>query len=801
MRKHSRVRVRRGFFVDVKTIGAALTSRSDTLASLAEFLGVKSRKMATEEHGRRLAADYIEYAVNDTQVTWECFAELAQRYAAHQLTRTPLHRIASEAGLGKAYLSEMGIESWRLVQPDFPPELTDIVMQSYFGGRSEVRLRRGVRQVLYCDFLSMYPTVCTLMGLWPWVIAKGIDCRETTDQTREFLDRVTIVDLQTPDIWRKLHTLVQIAPDDDILPVRAQYGGEAQYTIGLNHLTSDQPHWYTLADCISAKILGGKSPRLIKALTFEPRDIQAGLRPIEIGGNPDFRVDPREDDFFKRVIELRAPVKAAMKTCEPSELEALDSQQLALKILANSTSYGIFMEMSVEALAEPTPALSYTEDGRSSSISIRQAEQPGRYFHPLLATLITAAARLMLGIAEQLAIKVGLDWAICDTDSMAFAKPPEMTNAEFYGRVDGIRAWFGALNPYDNAGDLLKLEDANFALSGGKATAGLLPLFVFAISAKRYSLFNIDETGQPIVRKASAHGLGHLMAPYGGDGAPASIPRPATSLKAIGVERWQHDVWYRFVEATLNCHPDQPQLDDLPGFDRPAASRYGATTPPLLGWFARYNDEKDYSVQVRPFNFLTAFQARRALPAIWDITERQTLLRKPSRKQIDLPRPIAPFDTDPARAADQSFDRLTGDPISADGLKTYAETLAQYHLHPESKFGNADYLDSGSTERRHIRVTGVRRIGKEANRWEEQFYLGYDPEAQIEYGMAEASTAFVHARICAASRVHGQRALARASGVSRERLRLFIAGKTKLRERNVARVLGAISHLTNTGYR
>jgi DNA polymerase type B, organellar and viral len=166
MRKHSRVPVRRGFFVDAKTIGAALTSRSDTLASLAEFLNVPSRKLTTEEHGGPLTREYLDYAMQDVQVTWECYAELHQRYAKHGLTQTPIHRIKSEAGIGKAYLKEMVIKPWRLVQPDFPAEMINIIMQTYFGGRSEVHLRRIIAQVLYCDFLSMYPTVCTLMGLW-----------------------------------------------------------------------------------------------------------------------------------------------------------------------------------------------------------------------------------------------------------------------------------------------------------------------------------------------------------------------------------------------------------------------------------------------------------------------------------------------------------------------------------------------------------------------------------------------------------------------------------------------------------
>jgi hypothetical protein len=58
---------------------------------------------------------YLAYALQDVQVTWECYAELSQRYAAHLLTQTPMHRIKSEAGIGKAYLKEMGIQPWRLM--------------------------------------------------------------------------------------------------------------------------------------------------------------------------------------------------------------------------------------------------------------------------------------------------------------------------------------------------------------------------------------------------------------------------------------------------------------------------------------------------------------------------------------------------------------------------------------------------------------------------------------------------------------------------------------------------------------
>jgi hypothetical protein len=50
----------------------------------------------------------------------------------------------------------MGVRPWRELQPNFPNALIGAIMSSYFGGRAEVHLRREVRQVLYCDFLSMY---------------------------------------------------------------------------------------------------------------------------------------------------------------------------------------------------------------------------------------------------------------------------------------------------------------------------------------------------------------------------------------------------------------------------------------------------------------------------------------------------------------------------------------------------------------------------------------------------------------------------------------------------------------------
>ena len=198
----------------------------------------------------------------------------------------------------------MGVRPFREVQPDFPPHLTGLIMSAYFGGRAEVHWRREIRQVLYCDFLSMYPTVCTLMGLWRFVIAQGMEWSDFDQENSgarqfDFVGRIA-----APEFWPLLTTIVRVAPQADIFPVRAKYDGKSQ-TIGFNYLTSDIPLWLTLADVIAAKLQTGKSPEIIEAITFSPKEPQSGLRAISIAGNSDYRVDPAKDDFFKRLIDLR----------------------------------------------------------------------------------------------------------------------------------------------------------------------------------------------------------------------------------------------------------------------------------------------------------------------------------------------------------------------------------------------------------------------------------------------------------------------------------------------------------------
>jgi hypothetical protein len=276
-----------------------------------------------------------------------------------------------------------------------------------------------------------------------------------------------------------------------------------------------------------------------------------------------------------------------------------------------------------------------------------------------------------------------------------------MGEREFVARARRVQAWFDPLNPYTKPQPLFKIEDQNFKLGpDARPTDQLAPLYGFGVSAKRNVLFNLDRDRRPILRKVSAHGLGHLVSPYDADHAPASVPPPVVPLAELEVERWQYDLWYRITHAALGEHPEQLDLGGLPGFDQPAATRYGATTPELLAWYRTFNEGRLYEEQVRPFGFLIAFQA------------------KTSPELGEFPRIVAPFDKDVTTAAARAFDRRTGKRVPCYQLKTYRQAIAQYHLHPEAKFAGGDYTDSGLTRRRHVTVATVTYIGKEANEWD-----------------------------------------------------------------------------------
>lgn len=724
------VPARRGFFVDVKTLAMAQLSRKHSLDSLAASLKTATQKMKVEHHGGPLTPEYIRYGFTDVQVTWECYRKLVDMYAQHRLERGP-HQILSEASVGKAYLESMRVQPFFAFQNSEPRANLGRNMSTYYGGRAESGIRRKATQVMYCDFKSMYPTVNGLMGSTRFVTAQGYVEEDTTEATQAFLDAVTVEDLLRPETWRKLPTIVQMKPKDDLLPARMRYTPDHKdrkkkadsFTIGLNHIRSDLPLWFMMPDVIASKMLTGKAPKIESAITFVPGPQQEGLQPIRLFGRDEYTIDPRKDDIFIRLIDMRDEAKANR-----------DPLEKVMKIIANATCYGIYAEVQRDDAPKPESIDVHGPHGEGGTMLSQAVEEPGEYFHPVLAPLITSAARLMLALAERLARDESLAWTFCDTDSIAMTKPEGMADADFYGRCNRVIDRFSSLNPYRLAGSILKAEDHNFEHDTKPKDGKLRPLYCLSISAKRYALFNLDSDGRPVIRKFSAHGLGHLMEPYTEDKPAPDVPKPVSEVHELGGKRWQYDFWYHIILAALAGKPNQVRRNYHDALGKPAMLRYGATSPAMLRWMKVFNESKSYDDQVKPYGFMVGFLPRAggAFAEDWhaQLVAEVKAGRPPADKRVS---PIAPFDRDPATAVAGAFDRETGRKIELSELRTFAEAIALYHVSAEEKFENGGPADVGPTVRRHLHIVRVGLIGKEANKVGEAGEEDGESEAVAEF--------------------------------------------------------------------
>jgi hypothetical protein len=319
---------------------------------------------------------------------------------------------------------------------------------------------------------------------------------------------------------------------------------------------------------------------------------------------------------------------------------------------------------------------------------------------------------------------------------MAIANIANLPFEEFKRRALRARDWFKDLNPYGEAKSILQLEKVNFPKEKkGDLTALDAPLCL-AVSAKRYVLYNRRDR-EPVIRKASGHGLGHLLAPY--DESPEER---RARIKRIGVPLWQEDTWKEIIRAAESDAPDQTKFMEMSGFDAPAASPYAATTPELLSWFKGYNERHPEGEHVFPFGFLLSLQAKSRLEMMPENSEALS----DELWQRREPRPAAPYFKRAIDAKDHAFDRERDVPIPAAWLKSHGRSLVRYHMHEESKFWGGEYDQRGPLRRRHVRALSLKPIGKESDNIEENEFIGEDAgpiEHPMDAGSQTSLAAFV----------------------------------------------------------
>ena len=633
----------RGHFLDLRTLVFALTDRSHSLESACATFGAAYTKRDVT-HGD-ITPEYVDYCREDVEATQHLCERAVAEFLSHPI-ELQATRAFSPASLGRSYLDAMGVRPL-LERQGFDPRILGWAMSAYYGGRAEARIRRVPVPVVYVDFLSMYPSICGLLRIWELLTARNVQTDEDAgERVQQLLDRVTLDDCFDPTTWHQLVGIAQLAPDGDVVPVRARYT-KTSWQIGLNPLTSDEALWYPIADLVASKLLTGTTPKILRAVRFEPtRARSAGLRPVALMGQAS--IDPRAQDFFRAIIEER-------KRIDHSDLPEAEREwrSKGLKILANATAYGIYAQMTRRELnqdeRETVTVHGYREEPFTREVTA--PEDPGPFCFPPFAACITGGARLMLAMLERLVDEAGGSYAFCDTDSMAIVATEHGTDqitcpggptrtetgeqaitALSWAQVDAIRARFEALKPYDRQlvpDALLELEDYNYEDPHTGTNTRRRQLYCYAISAKRYVLYNEgpgglnlrswslpDDTGEDpdatesAIRKPSEHGLGHLLNPTD----PENPDR-----------NWIRQAWEYLLAIDTGLRVEEPAW-----LDRPAITRTTVSTPRLHRLF--HQRGQSYDESIKPFNFMNvAYVSRLARPD----DEPRFRARRPLRTRSD----------------------------------------------------------------------------------------------------------------------------------------------------------------------
>ena len=569
---------RPGRFLDLRTLSWALRNVSYSLERACKAFDVEG-KLDHKPSGLISSAE-LEYCREDVAASHRLLNATMEEFNRHPVDLHP-DKAYSPASIAKAYLKEMRIKK---PKQHFraPNKMLGIAMQSYYGGRAECRIRKMPVPVIYTDFTSQYPTVNALLGNWNVLTSASVRFVNCSERARKLLSTANLGQTFDPDFWKTISFFALVKPEGDILPVRTVYTGTGKtQNIGLNYLRSEKPMWYAGPDLIASKILSGKTPRILRALKIVPSGRQNRLKSTNLGGM--VKINPAEQDFYREVIQQRVVHK---KTDKP----------LAdfLKVLANSGSYGLFVEVNTETKKKERRVV-YFSGEKNGTIDSNYAEKPGAWYFPPIASLITSGGRLLLAMLEKSVDEKQGSYLFCDTDSLCIVGTKRGSfvacaggkhrsrgkvgfRALSLGEVRKISDKFKRLNPYDPVlvPEILKIEDVNFVDSNPKKP--FRRLYGFAISAKRYALYT--RTGNDIqIEKASGHGLGYLFA-----------PKQRQKDEEEETPQWVVEAWDFLLRKELKLRAVEP-----PWLDLPAMMRMVVTTPNVF--------KQKRPVWLGPFNF------------------------------------------------------------------------------------------------------------------------------------------------------------------------------------------------------
>ncbi len=490
----------------------------------------------------------------------------------------------------------------------------------------------------------------------------------------------------------------------------------------------------------------GKAPHVVQAIRLVPHGKQPGMRSVNLRSM--VQIDPYKDDLFRKVIEQRKLHKSD---------EAL---YYWLKILANSI-YGFFVELIPKHQKKKVPVNVFSGEKKFTDSS-EVLENAGPWFFPPLASLITAAGRLLLAMTEACVKQKRGSYLFCDTDSLAIVSSENGGSLNIAGS-EGVRIlpWqevqsvvdsFASLNPYDPkavTGSILNLVDANYVDSDPKKRRR--QLYGHSIAAKRYALYEkLGNTGIKIV-DPKAHGIGFLYP-----------PKHSPEDWEEDVPQWTYEMWDYIVRGALDLPKGTPSWLDIPQMMRLTVTTYNVLE--MLG---------EWEI-ARPYNFLFLPMVDPLFGYAFDrqANEKVLLVCPFSSKQGEW------FDLECVNIHNGKKYKMLDStkefnpPSDVVFPSQFARLLAEYQQHPEAKSlapdGTPCRADTkGMLRRSYITAGDFRYIGKEADRkWEEGDDISVLAFKTTEYGRSKKVVA--SAEVKQAIRKIGINKCSRESGFDRK---------------------------------
>lgn len=178
-----------------------------------------------------------------------------------------------------------------------------------------------------------------------------------------------------------------------------------------------------------------------------------------------------------------------------------EGEAAAIKLLANSASYGIWVEFSEVELAEGDGRMMefWTGEEFPKRRPRRQYDRPGAYCCPVIGSLVTAGGRLLLALLQATTQRQRAARGMAEGPAYAWAATDAMALLGLQDSdLDALQDQFNRLSPYDRnlIPQFLRVEDRGT---------------VYAVAGARYCLrSHVGGKG-----KLSRHGLSGIVPPVG----------------------------------------------------------------------------------------------------------------------------------------------------------------------------------------------------------------------------------------------------------------------------------------------